>query len=319
MQRITFVNTMMGRRRSWGGDEDGGGEAPRGELTFPPRRDSSLPLPLLASTIVHTQLITSGSIWRKSEIFLEGCRVPQNVAHCCLLEFSPISCFGSRPPSDIALQCSCGQNSDLVTGLNIRITRFYPTNAHLQMAMSATSHGSNWWWSLPTASRTNLYLLQRRFYKNLLFCFLLRCRLFIIGWVKRPISHIFIKILNMVSSLSHRYSLPTATQLIANMINWLYHIFVCGIDSLFSLIMKVDLVLIKYILSLHSKIHLWMVHKYTRLSNFSLYYRNYRIIWLSLCSIIQIHYFIIFLRLYYLSIFSVFITSDDLWWHNKRF
>ena len=109
VQRITFVNTMMGRRRSWGGDEDG--EAPRGELTFPPRRDSSLPLPLLASTIVHTQLITSGSIWRKSEIFLEGCRVPQNVAHCCLLEFSPISCFGSRPPSDIALQCSCGQNS----------------------------------------------------------------------------------------------------------------------------------------------------------------------------------------------------------------
>ena len=84
MQRITFVNTMMGRRRSWGGDEDGGGEAPRGELTFPPRRDSSLPLPLLASTIIHTQLITSGSIWRKSEIFLEGCRVPQNVAHYCV-------------------------------------------------------------------------------------------------------------------------------------------------------------------------------------------------------------------------------------------
>ena len=153
VQRITFVNTMMGRRRSWGGDEDGGGEAPRGELTFPPRRDSSLPLPLLASTIVHTQLITSGSIWRKSEIFLEGCRVPQNVAHCCLLEFSPISCLGSRPPSDIALQCSCGQNSDLVTGLNIRIPRFYPTNAHLQIATSATSRGSNWWWSLPTGRR----------------------------------------------------------------------------------------------------------------------------------------------------------------------
>ena len=64
-----------------------GGEAPRGELTFPPRRDSSLPLPLLASTIVHTQLITSGSIWRKSEIFLEGCRVPQNVAHCVFWNF----------------------------------------------------------------------------------------------------------------------------------------------------------------------------------------------------------------------------------------
>ena len=58
-----------------------------------------------------------------------------------------------QPPSDIALQCSCGQNSDLVTGLNIRIPRFYPTNAHLQIAMSATSHGSNWWWSLPTGRR----------------------------------------------------------------------------------------------------------------------------------------------------------------------
>ena len=195
--------------------------------------------------------------------------------------------------------------------------------AHLQMAMSASSRGSNWWWSLPTGRRPLepiCICYNAGSIKTCFFAFLAPMQT-VHHWLseKANISHIFIKILNMVFSLSHRYSLPTATQLIANMINWLYHIFVCGIDSLFSLIMKVDLVLIKYILSLHSKIHLWMVHKYTRLSNFSLYYRNYRIIWLSLCSIIQIHYFIIFLRIYYLSIFSVFITSDDLWWHNKRF
>ena len=38
---------MMGRR-IWGGDEDGGGEAPRGELTLPPRwRSPPSFLPLL--------------------------------------------------------------------------------------------------------------------------------------------------------------------------------------------------------------------------------------------------------------------------------
>ena len=67
-----FCESRMGRRMNWGGDEDGGGEAPRGELTLPPRsrsppsflplppaRESSLPLPTsLPVTIIHTLLIT---------------------------------------------------------------------------------------------------------------------------------------------------------------------------------------------------------------------------------------------------------------------
>ena len=32
-----FCKYKMGRRMNWGGDEDGGGEAPRGELTLPPQ------------------------------------------------------------------------------------------------------------------------------------------------------------------------------------------------------------------------------------------------------------------------------------------
>ena len=57
-------------------------------------------------------------------------RLPCPAKCCTLLSFGIFSdILLWQPPSDIALQCSCGQNSDLVTGLNIRIPRFYPTNA----------------------------------------------------------------------------------------------------------------------------------------------------------------------------------------------